>query len=864
MTTETRLILPEHVTPTNYDVKLEPNFDTFTFQGAVTIKADVNQTTDSIVLNSAELEIQDVSVDSEGIKCDVLDVSINPDNETISIKLAKELDIGTSNLRVQISFIGSLNDRLLGFYRSQYTDINGNEKFLAATQFESTDARRAFPCWDEPSKKATFDVSLDIPDEMVAVSNMPIVSDVKGLAGRKTITFDTTPIMSTYLLAFIVGELGCIEQSTKSGTLMRVWTTAGKEEQGRFALQTSVDLLDYYNDYFGIPFPLPKLDHLAIPDFAAGAMENWGAITYREVALLVDPENSSAGTRQIVAAIISHEMAHMWFGDLVTMNWWNDLWLNESFASWMGDKAVDAIHPEWDMWTQFLTADTASAFSLDGLSNSHPIEQEVNNPAEIGQLFDAISYSKGGSILRMLEDFIGPLDFQKGIRTYLTDHSYENAETQDLWNALEVSSGKPVAKVMDSWVKQTGFPMITFDTNDNSSNINLSQTRFLYEHIEGEPEHVDETAWYVPIKISSSEDNNVATILMESRDLNIQLDTNTVSETSWFKLNPDQTGFYRTKYSESELVNLKNAISKDQLSPRDRLGLQGDYYALVRAGYTSVTDFLDLAGAYKDESDASVLSDLATGLRGIENIISELAFHSSYQLFCKGIFAGISKKVGWDKKTGEGHLDALLRSTSLGNSGHYGDQSVLDQAISKFNDHVTEKQTIHPDIRTVVFNLAAQQGDRSVYNQMWTLEKSTDLQEEKVRLHSALSNFGNKDLLQETLNKSLSEDIRVQDSIRVIVTVASSALGRSLAWDFIRNNWEEIDRRYGDGGFALMRLVSIVSGFTTSERLQEVETFFEENPTPAAERTIRQAKERIRINQAWLERYSDQLSKFLS
>ena len=363
---------------------------------------------------------------------------------------------------------------------------------------------------------------------------------------------------------------------------------------------------------------------------------------------------------------------------------------------------------------------------------------------------------------------------------------------------------------------------------------------------------------------SSSEDNNVATILMESRDLNIQLDTNTISETSWFKLNPDQTGFYRTKYSESELVNLKNAISKDQLSPRDRLGLQGDYYALVRAGYTSVTDFLDLAGAYKDESDASVLSDLATGLRGIENIISELAFHSSYQLFCKGIFAGISKKVGWDKKTGEGHLDALLRSTSLGNSGHYGDQSVLDQAISKFNDHVTEKQTIHPDIRTVVFNLAAQQGDRSVYNQMWTLEKSTDLQEEKVRLHSALSNFGNKDLLQETLNKSLSEDIRVQDSIRVIVTVASSALGRSLAWDFIRNNWKEIDRRYGDGGFALMRLVSIVSGFTTSERLQEVETFFEENPTPAAERTIRQAKERIRINQAWLERYSDQLSKFLS
>ena len=862
MTTETRLILPEHVTPTNYVVKLAPNFDTFTFDGEVVIKAEVNQSTNFIVLNSAELEIQNVSVDAGDIKLDIADVSINPDNETISIELSKALEPGTSDVQVQISFIGSLNDRLLGFYKSRYTDMNGDEKFLAATQFESTDARRAFPCWDEPSQKATFDVTLDIPNEMVAVSNMPIVGDIKSSPGRKTITFDTTPIMSTYLLAFIVGELSCIEQSTKSGTLMRVWTTAGKQEQGRFALQTSVDLLNYYNDYFGIPFPLPKLDHLAIPDFAAGAMENWGAITYREVALLVDPENSSAGTRQIVAAIISHEMAHMWFGDLVTMNWWNDLWLNESFASWMGDKAVDAIHPEWDMWTQFLTADTASAFSLDGLSNSHPIEQEVNNPAEIGQLFDAISYSKGGSILRMLEDFIGPSDFQKGIKAYLSDHSYGNAETQDLWNALELSSGKPVGKVMDSWVKQTGFPIITLDTN-NSSRIDLSQARFLYEHIEGQSEHVDETSWYVPIKISSSDGDDIATTLMESRDLSINLNTPTGSETSWLKLNPDQTGFYRTKYGQSELANLKNAIAENQLSARDRLGLQGDYYALVRAGYTSVDNFLDLAMAYKNESDASVLSDLATGLRGIENLISELAFLSSYQSFCREIFAGISKKVGWEKKAGEGHLDALLRSTSLGNSGHYGDRSVLDEAISKFNDHVKEKQTIHPDVRTVVFNLAAQQGDRSVYDQMWALEKSTDLQEEKVRLHSALSNFGNEDLLNETLIKSLSEEIRVQDSIRVIVTVASSALGRSLAWDFIRNNWEEIDRRYGDGGFALMRLVSIVSGFTTSERLQEVETFFEENPTPAAERTIRQAKERIRLNKAWLERYSDQIEKFL-
>ena len=863
MTTEKRLLLPEGVTPNNYQIKLEPNFETFTFTGKVIIKANVNEVTDSIMLNSAELEITDISVASEGADLEVTSTCTNPEHETLTITLADKIKTGESNLQMQISFVGELNDRLLGFYRSQYTDIDGNEKYLAATQFESTDARRAFPCWDEPSTKATFDVTLVIPGEMVAVSNMPIASESQGRDNRRTIVFDTTPVMSTYLLAFIVGDLGCIEQSTDSGTLMRVWTTSGKEEQGRFALQTSVDLLNYYNDYFGIPFPLPKLDHLAIPDFAAGAMENWGAITYREVALLVDPDNSSAGTRQIVAAIISHEMAHMWFGDLVTMKWWNDLWLNESFASWMGDKAVDAIHPEWDMWTQFLTADTASAFSLDGLSNSHPIEQEVNNPAEIGQLFDAISYSKGGSILRMLEDFIGASDFQKGIRAYLADNSYGNAETQDLWSALEISSGKPVGKVMDSWVKQTGFPMISVDRTQDSNSINLSQTRFLYEHIEAKPDDKEKTSWYVPIKISSNLEDNLETLLMESSDLKIQLEANEDSNASWIKLNPNQTGFFRTKYSESDLENLRNAIVAGELTPRDRLGVQGDYYALVRAGYTPVENFFNLASGYSTESDASVLSDLATGLRGIENLIFGLGCHSEYQIFCREIFSAISEKIGWEKQPGDGHLDALLRSTSLGNSGHYGDKSVLEEARIKYDNHVSERQVIHPDIRTVVFNLAAQQGDKLVYDQMWALEKASDLQEEKVRLHSALSNFSDKELLEETLKKSLSEDIRVQDSIRVIVTVAGSVLGRSLAWDFIRNNWKEIDRRYGDGGFALMRLVSIVSGFTTIERLKEVEQFFEDNPTPAAERTIRQAKERIRLNQAWLSKYSGQVSDFL-
>ena len=850
------MILPEQVIPTHYRITLAPNLTDFTFAGEVSISLKIRSPSMSVTMNTAELEIISTSLSQQGRPINVSTINLDRESETLTLSLDEALQVGSAEL--SISFTGELNDRLLGFYRSSYLNMEGEETFLAATQFESTDARRAFPCWDEPERKAKFDVTLLVAENLIAVSNMPVQSEHSIENGIKSVTFGTTPIMSTYLLAFVVGDLASIEKRSDSGTLMRVWTTRGKEEQGRFALETSLELLDFYNDYFGIPFPLPKLDHLAIPDFAAGAMENWGAITYREVALLVDPENSSAGTRQIVAAIISHEMAHMWFGDLVTMKWWNDLWLNESFASWMGDKAVDAIHPEWEIWTQFLTADTASAFSLDGLANSHPIEQEVNNPAEIGQLFDAISYSKGGSILRMLEDYIGPEDFRTGIGDYLDTHSYNNAETQDLWHALGKASGKPVAKVMDSWTKQTGFPVISVNRQD--SKLELNQRRFLYENISLDTASKDPTEWLVPFKISSEKTTSITSSLLDRRSAVVDLFETTAG---WFKLNPDQTGFYRVSYEADLIEQFRPAIENLTMNPRDRLGLQGDAYALCRAGYSPVSLFLKLAESYTNETDASVLSDLSSGLRGIDNLIGESDFHREYQSFCRSIFEPLAARVGWDKSRNEGHLDALFRSTTLSNLGHYGDTDVLAEASNRFKIYAEDPIGVHPDIRSIVFSMAAKGGGKDTYDLMWELEKRTELQEEKVRFHSALASFEDVDLLEETLRRSMADDIRVQDTIRVIVSVASSSIGRSLAWDFVRSNWEEIYRRYGDGGFALMRLVSLVSGFTSMERLKEVEDFFSANPTPAAERTIEQAKERIRINSAWVKKYSSEIENFL-
>ena len=851
--------LPRDVRPTRYDLTLTPDLEAFTFEGRVSIDVEILEPTSRIVLNCAEIDVKSCSLSTaDGGERAAGGIEYDEDEETVAFDFGGELAAGEA--RLDIAFTGELNDRLRGFYRSGYTGADGRERVMATTQFESTDARRAFPCWDEPSLKATFEVTLTIPADLVAVSNMPIVSEEDG-DGVKTVRFAESPIMSTYLLAFVVGDLKCVERRADSGTLIRVWATSGKEEQGLYALETSIKLLDYFNDYFGIPFPLPKLDHLAIPDFAAGAMENWGAITYREVALLVDEQNSSMVTRQIVAAIISHEMAHMWFGDLVTMAWWNDLWLNESFASWMGDKAVDALFPEWEMWTQFVTSDTNTALSLDGLKSSHPIEQEVNNPAEIGELFDAISYSKGGSVLRMLENFLGAETFRRGLHDYLTANAYSNARTVDLWNALGEASGQPVAEVMDSWVKQTGYPVldVEVDRQADGVEVGLSQRRFVYEDIEGGMED-DPTRWHVPFSVRSASMEKPVTELVSETEATVRIETESPDE--WVKVNPSQTGFYRVRYEREEIERLIAPIRDLELPAIDRLGIQNDAYALARAGHVPATDFLRVAEAYANETDASVCGDLASNLGGIDRLLWDAPYYDRFREFALGIFRPIGARVGWDETEGEGPRAPLLRSTALGQLGGYGDETTLAEATRRLGLYVDDAANVRPDIRSIVFSLAAKQGDGGTYESLWELKRNAPSQEEEVRLLAALTQFEQPGLVRDALDRSLGDEVRSQDTITMVVRAAGARAGRDLTWEFVKENWGEFDRRYGDGGFQIMRLVSITSGFTTRERLEDVERFFRDNPTPSADMSIRQSLERVRLNVAWLERNARELAEW--
>src|SRR5437867_1821088 len=459
MPKETDHRLPNTVRPEKYTIELRPDLTRFTFQGEESVAIRVLRPVKTIELNASQLEVTQAALRLPGGRT-VPAAKVEHLQDAQRLRLTFEASIPKGIATLHLVFHGVLNDELAGFYRSKYTMTDGRQGYMAATQFESTDARRAFPCWDEPSAKATFELSLVVPDGQAAISNTPIAAEKDLGDGTRLVQFAESPRMSTYLLAFVIGPLQAIEARARGGTRIGVWALPDRIVHGGWARDESIRILDYLNDYYGVPYPLPKLDHVSLQDFAAGAMENWGAITYRERILLLNPATSSSQTRQNITSVIAHETAHMWFGDLVTMSWWDDLWLNESFATWMGSKTVGALHPDWRMWTQFLNTETVHGLTLDGLRNSHPIEVPVKDPAEIREIFDDISYAKGASILRMLEQFLGESTFRRGTRNYLKEFSYGNTRTEDLWRALGTASGKPVGALMGTWTRQTGFPLL--------------------------------------------------------------------------------------------------------------------------------------------------------------------------------------------------------------------------------------------------------------------------------------------------------------------------------------------------------------------------------------------------------------------
>ncbi len=850
--------LPNYIVPIKYRITIKPDLEAFTFEGDEEIIIDVKKATPAITLHAKELEIESTSISAtsprpspqKGREREQWAKSTKYDKQVETATFTFPKALKTGKYRLKLGFKGLINDHMRGFYRSSFIH-GGKQKHLATSQFEATDARRAFPCFDEPAKKAVFELSFIIPENLSAISNTFITDVKEHSSGYKIVSFAPTPKMSSYLAALIIGDFENLESKTKRGVVVRVHTTPGKKHQAKFALDCAVKILEFYEKYFGIAYPLKTLDLIAIPDFAHGAMENWGAVTFRESALLVDEENSAAANKQWVALVIAHELAHQWFGNLVTMEWWTHLWLNEGFASYIEYLAVNQLFPKWDIWTQFAYNDLGVALKLDSLASTHPIEIEVHHPDEIGEIFDEVSYSKGSSVIRMLAAYLGEKDFRDGLRHYLKKHSYSNASTGDLWAAFEKVSGKQVAEMMRNWTGRPGYPLINIKAEKNL--LKISQSRFYGSPI-SEKLSKQNPVWVVPAGYKIGKSGKIRGLVLQNKSIIVGK-----PKSGWLKFNPGETGFYRTKYSDELLAGLREPVRRKILPPIDRLGIIRDLFALAQAGKITVTAVLDFARNYKNEDDYNVWVEIASGLDELDSLIFDKLYYPQFKKYASALFAGVSKKLGWQKKPGESHTATLLRSLALSRAGYFGDQKIIARAKKIFRGG-----KIHPDIRGAVYGLTAQYGGKSEQKKLIALYQKETLHEERNRLGRALGRFQDGNLIKKSLDFFMSRQVRNQDTPMVMAAAFANNQYFAQTWKFVQKNWPELLKRYGHGGHLLGIFIKPLARMRGKDDLAQIRNFFLTHAHPGADRTLRQVTEEIEGNVLRLENYYKDLKKYLS
>ncbi|MHA7647078.1 M1 family metallopeptidase [Nitrosopumilus sp. S4] len=823
------------VTPINYNLTFEPNLNKFTFEGTESISVICKKPTNKITMHCAELKIKSCHVICGGKKIKSIPKT-NDKKEELQITLSEKIK---GKATIDLKFQGILNDRLLGFYRSKYTQ-NGKTKYLATTQFEAADARRAFPCWDEPEAKATFEISIIAENKFTAISNMPVKSKTK-IQNKTLYKFSKTPIVSTYLIYLGVGEFEYL--TGKVGKIqIRVITTKGNKSKGKFSLELGKKLLTSYEKYFGIKYPLPKLDLIAVPDFAAGAMENWGAITFRETILLYDPKTSSTKTKQFIAEVISHEIAHQWFGNLVTMKWWNDLWLNESFATFMATKFVDKYYPDWDLWNQFVEDAMNVAMGLDSLKTTHPIDVKVNSPAEIREIFDAISYDKGGCVLRMLEHYVGEPNFQKGLKKYLSDFKYKNAKGQDLWDAIGKASKMPVSSMVNTWLKQPGFPLV--EINQDGNNLHLKQKRFLLE----DNKKFRKGIWSIPLSIGL--DKEISKKLFSTKSLSLKLPKNTLG----FVANYGRKGFYRVKYDEGILLDLKMLVDEKRIPAIDRWAIQNDLFSLCVSGDEQVRNYLDFSDAYLDEDSYLASVNVAHNLTSLYFRAFDEKFAEEIRSYTLNYLKKLLHNLGWEPRKSDKHTDALLRSFVIFTLGKMDDDEVTEEALRRYEKFLKSPSSIPPDLISPICSIAAWNGNAKTHAQLTKLYKTSKTMEEKLRFLGAMCGFKDKKLLIKTLNFSQTTEVRSQNMQLPIMQVASNPYGKQVLWPWLKKNWTKLNKKVGHGNPLFNRIVASISSVADDSMENEIKSFFKKNPTPGTERTQAQTLERIRINSKMLRR----------
>ena len=839
--------LPAGVTPSRYDIRLRPALDDATFTGSITIQLDVAIATDTFVMNAAELTVQACSVNGVPATANLLEEA-----DRLIVRTAAAVAEGPATMT--ISFAGILNDKLRGFYRSTYSDADGVEQVIATTQMQSTDCRRAFPCWDEPEFKAVFGITLDIADGLDAISNGPEIERVtseESNDGRRTvIRFADTMIMSTYLVAFIVGQLEMTAPIDVNGSPMRVVHVPGKSHLTDFGMDVGVFCLKWFEEYYGIPYPSDKVDLAGLPDFAAGAMENLGCITFRENLLLVDPATSTQNEQQLVVDVVAHELAHMWFGDLVTMRWWNGIWLNEAFATFMEIAACNAYRPDWERWTSF-GLERSAAFDVDALDSTRSVEFEVRSPADCEGMFDVLTYQKGGSLLRMLEQYLGEQTFREGVSHYLRLHSYQNTETNDLWDAIESTSGEPVRRIMDSWIWQPGFPLISAAVSDDGTSVELSQQRFLLN-----PQSATrptEQMWVVPIHVSNG--GTTTTVLLDGMQTTVAL----TDPAAPVIVNAGGHGFYRVAYDATLRARLAGALG--DMNTLERYSLVDDAWAATVAGNLSSVELLTFLEEFGNEREHAVWQAVVIALRGMSRLIDDETL-PAFQHRVRELIQPTLAELG-EPQADDSDLTAKLRGLLVTTAGVLGRDEFIIGACRDLLESSTEPDNdVDPELVAAATSVVAATGTVADYERLQHGFLTASTPQEQLRQLYALTEFDDEALVLRTCEFALTDNVKTQNAPFVLRMAMANRRHGTAAWEFVKNNWEHANKEFPTN--TIVRMVDSVKLLTTPELVADVQTFFVEHPIPQAVKTLDQILERQGINAALLARDAGDLRAYLT
>ncbi|XP_066576726.1 glutamyl aminopeptidase [Amia ocellicauda] len=863
--------LPDYVKPTHYDLHVNPNLDTDIYTGSVIINLSVTQPTKHLWLHIRETFVSALPKLQKKSGNSLKDVALvqcfeYKTHEYVVIE-AQEILQPTGNTEqyvLTLDFQGWLNGSLVGFYKTTYME-NGVLKKIAATDHEPTDARKSFPCFDEPNKKATYTVSITHDSAYTALSNMPVEQTVKVREGFQKTSFKESVPMSTYLVCFAVHQFTFLEKFSDRGVPLRIYVQPEQKHTAEYAANVTKIIFDAFEKYFNVIYSLPKLDKIAIPDFGTGAMENWGLITYRENNLLYDENESSSNNKQRVATVISHELVHQWFGNIVTMDWWDDLWLNEGFASFFEYVGVEAAEATWKMREMILVDDVLPVMVDDALLSSHPIIFNVSTPAEITSVFDGISYSKGASILRMLEDWISPQLFKEGCQKYLKDHHFQNARTEDFWQALAVVSQKPVAEVMDTWTKQMGYPVLKV-----SPTTQIQQTRFLLDPNAdpATPPSPLNYKWNIPIQWHSlGSGKNGTAFYNRTQTTDLTLPEYSPDVDGLLKVNREHLGFYRVNYhtADWDRISEKLSTSHKAFLTGDRAGLIDDVFSLARASLLDYGYAFNLTKYISAESEYIVWERLASSISYVRTMLKDDdTIYPKFQTYFRNQVKNISTQLGWED-TGD-HLTRLLRETVLGIACQMGDQSALDQASALF-ERWLRGERIAVNLRLLVYRYGMQNsGNETSWNYMFQKYIETPLAQEKDKLLYGLASVQNITLLDRFLKSVTNETIvRSQDMFTIIRYISYNTYGRTMAWDWTTLNWDYLLKRFTLNDRNLGRLPNRISNsFNTELQLWQMQLFFEKYPEAGAGEVPRkQALETVRNNIEWLKANKNAISKWL-